>query len=488
MNQHLAALRAALATRSVRVGMLGSTAILLGSLSPAYLPQVSPVWDVLETLNFVGPVSKWVGTALTLLGLGLLLESWLRLRPSRRRELGYPQLRHWAVIMVIAFPLLLGPPTFSHDAYSYAAQGWLIFNGLNPYEVGPNVLPGVFADQVAWVWRTTPAPYGPLALELSRWLVELAQFRPYWSAVLMRIPAVIGVGLIGWCVPRIANRLRIDASAASWFVLLNPILIIDFIGGAHNDSLMTGLMLGAILLTMRTRSWWLGALVVGLAAAVKQPAFLAAVALPFLVVPLTRYRWRPLVLAVVRIVLSLALAIAVFAIVSYATWLGFGWIYAVNVPGLVDTISPFTVLGHVVQAPINLLGLDATGRAAITVSRGVGLVVAGIGTAILAVRFLGKQPISFLSWSLLLVALSLPATHSWYVLWGGALFPMARPSQRWLRVAILVTAVLLAAAALNFAMRNGPWVMIVLLLWAAWESVHTHELSQRWDADTSPEP
>ncbi|HBX81718.1 MAG TPA: hypothetical protein DEH05_11520, partial [Propionibacteriaceae bacterium] len=66
-----------------------------------------------------------------------------------------------------SLPLLAAPPIFSHDAYSYAAQGWLMYNGLNPYEVGPGTLPGAFADQVAWVWRQTPSPYGPLSLEIS---------------------------------------------------------------------------------------------------------------------------------------------------------------------------------------------------------------------------------------------------------------------------------------------------------------------------------
>ena len=47
---------------------------------------------------------------------------------------------------------------------------------------------------------------------------------------------------------------------------------------------MTGLMLLGILITMRYRAWWGGALVVGVAAAVKQPAFLVAVAPSYAIV------------------------------------------------------------------------------------------------------------------------------------------------------------------------------------------------------------
>lgn len=488
-EEALQAVRLAVGTRAVRTGFLGSLLILLGSLSPAYLPQASPVWEVLYQLRLDGPVSKWAGTVLTLVGLALLLESWLRLRPSRRRAKGLPQLRHWAVFGVIALPLLLGPPIFSHDAYSYAAQGWMLENGINPYTVGPGVLPGTFADQVAWVWRDTPAPYGPLALRMSHWLVVLAGFDPLWSAQLMRIPALVGVALIGILVPRIARLLGVDPYAASWFAVLNPILVIDFVGGMHNDSLMTGLMLLGIWFTMVFRHWWVGAVIVGVAASIKQPAFLAAVALPFLVTPWTSWKARPLSWAITRGFVSLLVSVVVFAGISVATGLGFGWVNAVNVPGMVDTVSPFSVLGHAIQYPLDFFGLDPDpgGRTAINVSRAVGIVVCAIGIVWLAVRHLGRRPVHFVSWSFLLFAFCAPAIHSWYVVWGGVLFPMTRPSRRWLRVAIVITAVLLGYAAMNFALRNGPWLIGLLLVWALYESVKSHELDQDWEAPAPPQ-
>lgn len=478
----IAGLRLAISTRAVRFGFLGSLFILIGSLSPAYLPQVSPVWEVLYRLRLDGDVAKWLGTLATMIGLALLLESWLRLRPDRRRLRGLPQLRHGPVLLIIGLPLLFGPPIFSHDAYSYAAQGWMLANGISPYDVGPGILPGYFADQVAWEWRDTPAPYGPLALRLNHWIVIAAGFDPIWSALLMRIPALIGVVLIGLLVPRIAGRAGVDPAAASWFVVCNPILVIDFIGGMHNDSLMTGLMLLAVWISMRWRAWWLGALVVGVAAAIKQPAFLVAVALPFLVATWNSWRWRSVTWAAVRAVVSLGLAVAAFVAISVATGLGFGWINAVHVPGLVDTVSPFSVVGHLIQLPIDALGLDPTGRAAVVVMRSVGIVVCALGIVWLAVRHLGRRPLHFVSWSFLLFAFCAPAIHSWYVLWGGVLFPMTRPSRRWLRVAIVVTAVLLGYAAMNFALRNGPWLLALLLVWTIYESVKSHELDQDWDA------
>ncbi|RMB58249.1 polyprenol phosphomannose-dependent alpha 1,6 mannosyltransferase MptB [Tessaracoccus antarcticus] len=477
-----AALREAAAAKGVRVGFLGSFCILIGTLSPAYLPQASPVWGVLNQLNWDGAVFKVLGTVFTMVGLALLLETWLRLRPARRRALGHPQLRHWAVLAIIASPLLLAPPVFSHDAYSYAAQGWMLHNGISPYEVGPSVLPGYFADQVAWVWRDTTAPYGPLALKMSHGIVVLAGFDPFTATLLMRVPALLGVALIGWCTPRIARQVGVDPAAASWFVMCNPILIIDFVGGMHNDALMTGLMVMAIWLTLHLRQWWLGALIIGVAAAIKQPAVLAAVALPFLVVPLEGWRKPvPVFRAGLRVAASLAVAVGVFAGISVVTGLGFGWINAVNVPGMVDTVSPFTVVGHIAQWVVDAFGWDPSGRVAINASRALGVVVFAVGTLWLAVRHLGQRPLHFLSWSFLLFAFCAPAIHSWYVLWGGVLFPMTKPSPRWLRVAVVVTAVLLSYSAMNFALRNGFWLLALLVMFAAWESLRGHTLRQRWE-------
>ena len=38
-----------------------------------------------------------------------------------------------------------------------------------------------------------------------------------------------------------------------------------------------------------------------------------------------------------------------------------------------------------------------------------------------------------------------------------------------------------------FAVRNGTWLVALLLIWAIWESVKAHELTQRWDAEVAQE-
>lgn len=494
----LEALRVAWASRSVRRGFVGTVLITAGSLTPAYLPQVSPIWPVLRWAHLTGPISKWVGTGLVVAGLMVLIMAWLKLRPraySDHTEVAYHGMRHWAVLAIWSLPFLFAPPIFSHDAYSYAAQGWLIHNGLNPYEVGPGVLPGAFADQVAWVWRYTPAPYGPLALQLSHGIVDLLGNDPYLSAVAMRLPALVGVALIGFLLPRIASMRGLDPAMAAWFGTLNPVLVIDFVGGAHNDALMMGLVVAALWTTVRfkhlpagdsgravkARPWvsmLAGAVIVGVAASIKQPALLAAVALPFLVEGWTSWRVRPLLRAALRVLVSLGLSVGVFALLSVVTGLGFGWINAVNVPGSVFTISPTTLLGNALQFPLDLVWPGNTVNL-VRWARTAGFVLSGLIICYLAVMKLGRRPVYFLAWSWLWFALLAPAIHSWYVLWGGLLLPLAKPSERTYRAAVFGTLVLLCFGAINFSVRNGAVAVGIALVGGAWWVLRTHESAHK---------
>jgi hypothetical protein len=461
-----------------RTGMLGTFLILLGSLTPAYLPQNSPLWDPMRALHLDNAPVKLFGTLIVVLGIFLLVDAWFRFRPTVGADV-----KPWAVLTIWSLPLLAGPPTFSSDAYSYAAQGWMLVNDVSPYEAGPGILPGAFADQVSWVWRFTPAPYGPLSLRLQELIVVASGLQPYLSGVLMRIPALVGVVLIVVLLPRIAHARGVDAQLTAWLATLNPLLVLDFVGGAHNDALMMGLVVLALWLALKDRLWIVGAVVVGVAAAIKQPAFLAAYALPLLVDPLTTWKGWEIARTVGKVALSCLVAIGTFVLISLATGLGFGWLNAVNVPGLVVTVSPATVIGQGIQLVLNYFQLDSSQHAAIRLARSIGIGIAVIGVLLLAVVQGRKKPLFFLSWSYLLVAFAGPALHSWYVLWGTLLLPLTKPSERIQRVALWTTIVLLSYSAINLAWRNGAVALGIAALGPlAWQAIH-HERARKRDLD-----
>ncbi|RLP12019.1 polyprenol phosphomannose-dependent alpha 1,6 mannosyltransferase MptB [Propionibacterium australiense] len=481
----------------VRRGFYGTALIAIGALSPAYLPRSSPWWRMLASLRLEGSLSKITGTVVTMAGLLLVMSAWFALRPLRSSQAGsrsrgpqvYRHVKHWAVLAIWSVPFLLAPPIFSHDAYSYAAQGWLVHNGINPYYSGPGVLPGAFADQVSWVWRDTPSPYGPLSMQISHLLLHVFGFDPYWSAVAQRIPALVGVVLIGVCLPRIATRLHIDPAFTAWFGTLNPLLIIDFVGGCHNDALMMGLVvLGLWLATIppanrtpqtRRRSWsdggwwWLlGAVACGVGASIKQPALLAAY-----VVPMLARRWsgpglREGLISVSRVLVSMLVAIGTFAGISLWTGLDFGWYNAVSVPGSSNSPAPSTIVGQLVRLGLRLAGGDPASRTAIDISHTVFLAIGVVLLAVTALTVARRRPATFVSWGYLIAAMASPALHSWYMLWGGLTLPLARPSSRQITVAIWVNFALLGYDAIDMSLRNNGLAIsiaaVIAFLFMTW--------------------
>ncbi|MFT3860878.1 polyprenol phosphomannose-dependent alpha 1,6 mannosyltransferase MptB [Micropruina sp.] len=442
---------------AVRRGLLATTLLFVGSLTPAYLPQNSPWWDPIRALGWDTWPAKVLGTAMVVAAVVLLVDAWFRLRPGL-----YLDFKHWAVGLIWSLPLLFAPPIFSHDAYSYAAQGWLLYNGLNPYDTPVSVLPGAFADQVAWVWRYTPAPYGPLSLQISHLMVIVGGLNPYYATLLMRIPALVGVVLIVYFLPRLAARLGADVQLAAWFSTINPLLIIDLVGGMHNDGLMIGLIIVALYLThLRPDRFWLGAIVVGVAAAVKQPALLAAYPVALIGLP---WQWNTshVLNKIGRAAVSSLIAVFTFVAISLVSGLNFGWINALDVPGRVVTLAPLSLLGEGVR-----LLCVAAGRPELGSQIAGGLLVAGVLASALIVAYLAvtvarRRPVTFLSWSYLVIALLGPAMHSWYLLWGGLLLPLTKPTHRLQRVAIGVTSVLLGYGAGNLAWRNDTGIALGL--------------------------
>ncbi len=446
---------------AVRLGLLGTVLLAVGSLSPAYLPQASPYWPVMRALGLDNAVARVLATALVIGAVGLLIIAWYRLRPAV-----YADVKPWAILFWWALPLLLAPPIFSHDAYSYAAQGWLIQNNLDPYEVSPSVLPGTFADQVAWTWRYTAAPYGPLALKLAHWLDMLAGFNPYYSAVAQRLPALVGVALIVHYLPRIARQVGLDPRQTAWFSAINPLLVIDLIGGAHNDALMLGMVVLAIHLAYR--GWyWPAVIAVGVGMAVKQPALLAAVPVAVIGSGWASWRWRDVVRFLPRALVTLGGVLVVFAAISLATGLGFGWLNAVSVPGMIVTLAPFSLIGWVLQQGLLAAGMTEAAATIIPTLQTVSLGIAVVLMIWLGVKYARQAPLTFLAWAYLAFAVFGPALHTWYLLWGALFLPLARVSEKTLRVAAAVTSVLLVYGAGNLAWRNSAVALALAAVAAA---------------------
>jgi alpha-1,6-mannosyltransferase len=176
-------------------------------------------------------------------------------------------------------PLLIAPPLYSRDVYSYLAQGAVALNGYDPYTTGASALPLPLGGNVASLWQDTPSPYGPLFLLLAKSTVAITGDNVIIGAIFMRIAVLGGIVLLAWAAPGLAKHLGGRTSTALWLTVANPFVIAVGIGGAHNDILMVGLMAAGVLLVL-DRKHVRGIAVIALATAVKATAVLVV---PFLI-------------------------------------------------------------------------------------------------------------------------------------------------------------------------------------------------------------
>ncbi|MEU0298906.1 polyprenol phosphomannose-dependent alpha 1,6 mannosyltransferase MptB [Streptomyces sp. NPDC006175] len=397
------------------LGSAGATAAVAGGWAVGTLPAHDP-WGLWVPH---GTTVTAVGHALAYGGLTVLVVAWwLYGRTGAGVRDSLVTLGWWTA------PFVVAPPLYSADVYSYIAQGAMVLEGHDVYEVGPSVLDpdgpgGDAAASVGGHWTDTPAPYGPFFLLLARGVA--------WATGGTIVPAVLGMRLIAlgslvlivWALRHLAREHGRDEGAALWLGALNPLLLIHVAGGVHNDGLMTGLMLAGVLLALRGR-WIAGSALVGLAMMVKSPA---AVALLFVGVMVGRAARGPVVRRVAKGLLAPGLVAAVVVVgVTFLGGTGFGWIGTQSVAGRIHTaLSVSSDLGLGLGELLRLLaGTDPDPvKSAV---QNLGLLAALVLIARLAWQATtGRtEPVPALGLALLaLVALS-PMVQPWYLLWATA--------------------------------------------------------------------
>lgn len=348
-------------------------------------------------------------------GLVLLMRVWYGVMRTVSQVPGIPVRKLVAVGALWCVPLLVAPPLFSRDVYSYAAQGEMMSHHISPYQYGPGVVGSTpMTRLVDPLWLNTPAPYGPLFMEGDGLLTDLAGHHGLPDIVLLRLMALAGVGLIAIGVPMLARSYGRDPSQAFALALLNPVTILHLVGGAHNDALMLGLLAVGLALSKRGRPV-AGILVCALAAAVKVPAAIGIVYIGWEWmgpgVPL-RSRIRPLVTAGL-------IAGAVMGALSLLSGLGWSWILNLATPGTVRSwVAPATGAGQLVTAIAHLVHIPVAEHAVLSVTR-----LLGLGAAAVLGLWLLKNVERFgtlraIGLTMLAVVVMGPVVQPWYLSWG----------------------------------------------------------------------
>ena len=467
---------------AVRRGTLGTALIMGGSLTPAFLPDVNPFAGVPVVGALQTQPGRVLATAVLMVGVLLLLDAWLRVRPRP----GRPSPSR-AMLWLWSAPILLAPPLFSRDAYSYAGQGRLVHIELDPYRYGPAGVAEQYSQNVDPMWLFTPAPYGPLMLQIQHLIVDIAgPAHAYAAAVAMRIPALVGVVLIAVLLPKIAGRLGYDVPATMWLAVLNPLVVMHLVGGAHNDALMLGLMVAAVWLALEERTW-LAVIAVALAGGIKAPGFLAVLA----VVAIEARRRKGGVPTMREVVGHLgrygAGLIAAFCVLTVVCGLGFGWIGALGVPSSIRSIlSPPTALGIGLEYVLTWLQVPDVIDTTVTAVQRIGTLVGLALAARVAWRLGPVAPMRALAWVLTILVLTGPVVHPWYVLWCGIFLAMTEGTRFWpRRIMVWITAGLVVYSTVDAAFRNGALAFgVTAALGLAWVALgHDRDLDREQDRE-----
>ncbi|MGB3333649.1 MAG: polyprenol phosphomannose-dependent alpha 1,6 mannosyltransferase MptB [Mycobacterium sp.] len=461
-------------------GATGTVLMAIGALGAGARPVVQDPTFGVRLLNLPSRLAT-VALTMTTTGAVMMALAWLMLGRFAlgKRRMSRSQLDRTLLLWML--PLLVAPPMYSKDVYSYLAQSQISRLGLDPYRVGPAPALGldhVFTLSVPSLWRETPAPYGPLFLWIGRGISALTGENIVTAVLCHRVVVLLGVGLIVWAVPRLAARCGVAEVSALWLGAANPLLLMHLVAGIHNEALMLGLMLTGTEFALRgitaaqpllpelrprphrrahaavpaspllrraslnRRDWaplaglLIGAVLITLSSQVKLPSLLA---LGFVAMALG-WRWGGDVKAFLLAGTGMAaLAAAVTGLIGWASGLGFGWVFTLGTANVVRSwMSPPTLIALGTGQVGILLGLGDHTTAVLSLTRAIGvLIIAVLVVWLLLVVFNGRlHPVGGLGVALGITVLLFPVVQPWYLLW--AIIPLAAWATRpQFRVAVI---------------------------------------------------
>jgi hypothetical protein len=314
--------------------------------------------------------------------------------------------------------MLFSDPHLSDDLYRYIWDGKVGNYGINPYRYEPqsDLLTGLRDDAIypSINHKDIPTIYPPVA----QWIFRGVTWISLHPIAMKTAMVIFDIGII---FILIAMLRQIDR-ALSWVVAYawNPLVVTEFAGSGHMDSIGIFFMMAAILIVLKARSIW-AAGVMGLAFATKMAG--APLLLFFEDV---RHRWKTFLFVLATFVAVVVLAYWPFldasdrlftALVEYSTrWEFNGFLYSYVKSALTklleNDIHPTEFLGIVTENKPRLLTKLILGAGFVSF------------LAILLVRHYRKnfenQKLNVLRAAYLLTAVLLlvsPTLHPWYVIW-----------------------------------------------------------------------
>lgn len=348
-------------------------------------------------------------------GLLLLMRVWLRLAEVMKLHPGASLKSLWWMLLLWATPMIVAPPLFSKDVYSYAAQGEMTSYHISPYLFGPDTLGGGhYLPPVDQLWGNTPAPYGPFFLFLDGAMVRITDHHALWTWVGLRLLEVVAVAMIGYGVVILARGLERDPGEAFVLSAMNPLVLLTLIGGAHNDATMAGFLIVGVALAVQRHPYW-ALFFCSCAAAIKAPAAIGIAFVAWTWIPHAslKDKIRPVVIAGL-------VASATLGVFTYLAGFGFGWVGNLLSNGTVRSwAAPATGIGLAISNTMHAFGWHSLAVGSVlSVTRLLGLLTAAAFSFWLLWHAEERGWVRSLALSLILFVELGPVVQPWYLAWG----------------------------------------------------------------------
>jgi Glycosyltransferase family 87 len=414
---------------SVRLGLIGLAGLLLTSL----LVCLSATQSELLLPTSLRPLPGSLAGPLA--GAGLKLGVFALIAAFGTMFVSYAvatraaaQLRARTVLLAILALhaiVLLAPPLFSSDVFSYQAYSRMgVVYDSNPYLHGPSAIPlqGLHS-LIGAQWLATPSAYGPLFTALSYLLVPFDIAADVTVYKLVAAASSLVLILLVW---RAASLRGLSPVRAAVLVGLNPVIVLYGVGGGHNDLMMLAILAAGLYVLLQRRERRGGALIVA-ATAVKLTAGLL---LPFALAG----RCRGEGAARMRLAVGAALGGVAVAALAFA-FFGTGPLQLpATLQGIQAEGGPHSVVGFLLAA----VGVEPIPRA---LSVGLTLGFLAVVAWLLRRVWIGELDwIAGAGWATVALLLTTGFLVPWYVAW---LLPLAALSsdRRLLTAALFLTGV-----------------------------------------------
>ncbi|WP_179956992.1 polyprenol phosphomannose-dependent alpha 1,6 mannosyltransferase MptB [Amycolatopsis anabasis] len=457
--------------RTIAMGTIGSTLLLLGGLGAGGILIRDPVLGhgALSWIRYGH--GRVLANAVLYLGFALVVWAWVRLgRYVLAGRIGTRPILIAAACWMA--PLLVSPPLFTRDVFSYLGQGAQLLYGLDPYAHGPaelEVLPDV-VQNVHPLWQTTPAPYGPLYLLVAKTIVSITGNNMIAGVIATRLVIMLGLAGMLFALPRLVRHLGGRLPITMWLAIASPMMVIHLVGGPHNDLLMLGFLTTGVLAALE-RKHALAILLVTIGTLIKPTACLA---LPFLV-----WVWAnhlPDGSLFRRFVRAVVPSLAIFGVVFFAgIWLSLGTlnplglIGGMQAPSLIANWLNFpTGIGEIFYNIVHLV-LPVESSPFVTVARAIAygvFAVFGIRQWWLS-RHGGNEAIFRMAVTTLAFAILLPPTLPWYLTWGFVILSAFAWRRRHLAIVVAVSVFLVLVYYPTGEQALYDWWFIALVVAAS---------------------